>query len=117
MLSVGRRIVALTAFLVGALGYVAVSHGHALQPGYLELRLIDEDLYAVVWKTPANKSQPMAITAQLPESCDPRTPVEPIGDGAAYVAPWTARRPGGLSRQISRLLDIIQIQCGNHVFC
>lgn len=96
MLSVGRRIVVLTAFLVGALGYVAVSHGHALQPGYLELRLIDEDLYAVVWKTPATRGRPMAITAKLPESCDPRTPGQPIWDGAAYIARWTASCPGGL---------------------
>ncbi len=96
MLSVDRRIVALMALLFGVFGSVASSHGHALQPGYLELRLIDEDLYAVVWKKPANKSQPMAITAQLPESCDPRTPVEPIWDGAAYVARWTARCSGGI---------------------
>jgi len=96
MLSVGRRIVALTAFLAGVFGYVAVSHGHALQPGYLELRLIGEDLYAVVWKTPANKSRPMAIAARLPESCDPRTPAQPVWDGTAYVARWTARCAGGL---------------------
>ncbi len=92
----GRRIFALMAFLVGALGYVAVSHGHALQPGYLELRLIDKDLYAVVWKTPATRGRPMAITAKLPESCDPRTPGQPIWDGAAYIARWTASCPGGL---------------------
>ncbi len=47
MPSVGRRILALMAFLVGALGFCASSYGHALQPGYLELRLIDKDLYAV----------------------------------------------------------------------
>ena len=96
MLAVGRWIVALMAFLVGALGYVAVSHGHALQPGYLELRLIDEEIYAVVWKTPATRGRPMAITAKLPESCDPRTPGQPIWDGAAYIARWTASCPGGL---------------------
>ncbi len=96
MLSVGRRIVALMTFLVGALGYIAVSHGHAHQPGYLELRLIDKDLYAVVWKTPATRGRPMAITAKLPESCDPRTPGQPIWDGAAYIARWTASCPGGL---------------------
>ena len=96
MLFAGRRILALMAFLVGALGFVALSHGHALQPGYLELRLIDKELYAVVWKTPATGAQPMAITAQLPESCDPRTPVQPIWDGAAYVARWTASCAGGL---------------------
>jgi hydrogenase/urease accessory protein HupE len=96
MLSLGRRIVVLMTFLVGVFGSVASSHGHALQPGYLELRLIDEDLYAVVWKTPATRGRPMAITAKLPESCDPRTPVQPIWDGTAFVARWTARCAGGL---------------------
>ena len=81
MQSMGRRIVALMAFLVGALGFVELSHGHALQPGYLELRLIDKELYAVVWKTPAVGGRPMAITALLPENCDPRTPGQPSWDG------------------------------------
>jgi hydrogenase/urease accessory protein HupE len=96
MLSAGRRILALMAFLVGVFGSVTSSYGHALQPGYLELRLIGEELYAVVWKKPAIKSQPMAISAQLPENCDPRTPVQPIWDGAAYVARWTARCSGSI---------------------
>ncbi len=96
MLFARRRFLALMAFLVGALGFVALSHGHALQPGYLELRLIDHETYAVVWKTPAIGARPIAITARLPESCDPRTPVPPIWDGAAYVARWTASCAGGL---------------------
>ncbi len=96
MRSVGGPILGVMAFLVGALGFGASSHGHALQPGYLELRLIDKDLYAIVWKIPATGAQPMAIAAQLPESCGPRTPVQPIWDGAAYVARWTANCPGGL---------------------
>jgi hydrogenase/urease accessory protein HupE len=96
MRSVGGLILALTTVVAGALGFGASSYGHALQPGYLEVRLIDEDLYAVVWKTPATGAYPMAIAAQLPESCDPRTPEQPIWDGAAYVARWTARCPGGL---------------------
>ncbi len=96
MRSVGRPILALMVFLIGALGFGASSHGHALQPGYLELRLIDKDLYAVVWKTPASGGRPMAISAQLPETCDPRTPGQPIWNGAAYVARWTASCPGGL---------------------
>jgi hydrogenase/urease accessory protein HupE len=96
MRSVGRSILAVMAFLVGALGFGASSHGHALQPGYLELRLIDKDLYAVVWKTPATGGRPMAIAAQLPENCDPRTPGQPIWSGTAYVTRWTASCPGGL---------------------
>ena len=104
----GRPILALMAFLVGALGFVALSHGHALQPGYLELRLIDKELYAVVWKTPATSAQPMAITAQLPESCDPRTPGQPIWDGAAYVARWTASCPGGLEGGVIHVVGLDQ---------
>ncbi len=96
MPSKGRPILSLMIFLVGALGFGASSFGHALQPGYLELRLIDKDLYTVVWKTPANGGRPMAISAQLPERCNPRTPAQPIWNGAAYVARWTANCPGGL---------------------
>jgi hydrogenase/urease accessory protein HupE len=92
----GKSILALMIFLVGALGYSASSHGHALQPGYLELRLIDKDQYAAVWKTPAISGRPMAITAQLPVSCDPRMPGQSVWDGTAYVARWTTSCPGGL---------------------
>jgi hydrogenase/urease accessory protein HupE len=92
----GRSILALMTLLLGALGFGTSSYSHALQPGYLELRLINKDLYAVVWKTPVTGGRPMAIAAQLPERCDLRTPGQPIWDGAAYVARWTARCPGGL---------------------
>jgi hypothetical protein len=83
MLSLGRWVLALMVALVGAFGFGASSHGHALQPGYLELRLIDHETYAVVWKTPATGNRPMAIAAELPENCAPRTPGQPIWDGAA----------------------------------
>ena len=96
MRPVGRPTLAVMVFLVGAFGFGASSYGHALQPGYLELRLVNKDLYAVVWKKPATRGRPMAITAQLPERCDPRTPGQPIWDGATFVARWTASCPGGL---------------------
>jgi hydrogenase/urease accessory protein HupE len=96
MRSLGRWFFAMMVVLVGTLGTIASSHGHALQPGYLELRLIEPETYAVVWKTPAIGPRPMAITARLPEGCDPRTPVLPIWEGAAYVARWTASCTGGL---------------------
>ena len=101
--STGRRLLALLVFLVGTLGFAAASYGHALEPGYLELRLLDKELYAVVWKTPANKSQPMKISAVLPESCDARTPAESIWDGTAYVARWTTSCTGGLEGGVIRI--------------
>jgi hydrogenase/urease accessory protein HupE len=92
----GRPVVALIAVLAGVLGFGAASHGHALQPAYLELRPVDADLYAVVWKTPAVAGRPMAIAARLPENCAPRMPGQPVWDNAAYVARWTATCAGGL---------------------
>ena len=96
MRSVARIMLAVIVFLAGVFGLVNLSHGHALQPGYLELRLIDKDHYAVVWKTPVVRGRPMAITARLPERCNPRAPGQPIWDGSAYISRWNARCPGGL---------------------
>lgn len=89
-------VLAILAFLVSSLGSVTTSHGHALQPGYLELRLINKDVYAVVWKVPAVGARPMAIAAELPKNCNPRMPGQLIWDSSAYVARWTAKCPGGL---------------------
>ncbi len=94
--STGKRTLTLLTFMVGVLGFAPSSYGHALQPGYLELRLLDKELYAVVWKTPVDKSRPMNISAVLPESCEARTPAESVWDGSAYVARWTTRCTGGL---------------------
>ena len=103
MQSMGRRILASIVFLVGTFASVELSHGHALQPGYLELRLNGNEQYAVLWKTPASGGRPMAITAELPERCEPRHPVEPAWDGSAYVARWTTRCVGGLEGGIIRI--------------
>jgi hydrogenase/urease accessory protein HupE len=108
ILPASKRLVALMVFLVGALGFSAASYSHALQPGYLELRLIKKDLYAVTWKTPATGGRPMAIAAQLPANCDPRTPGQPIWDGAAYVARWTASCPAGLEGKVIHIAGLDQ---------
>ncbi|HUS96658.1 MAG TPA: HupE/UreJ family protein [Hyphomicrobiaceae bacterium] len=96
MLSARKGLVGLLVFLACVLGLCAPSHGHALQPGYLELRLIDKDLYAVVWKVPATGAKPMSIEAMLSANCDPQTPGHLTWNGTAYIARWTARCPGGL---------------------
>jgi len=93
---VGQPVLVLIIALVGVLGATTAAEGHALQPGYLEVRLVDNDLYAVVWNVPATGGRPMAISAQLPESCDPRTPGQSTWDGEAHVTRWTAKCPGGL---------------------
>jgi len=99
----GRPVLMLIIALVCVLGANTAAEGHALQPGYLELRLVDKDLYAVVWKVPATGGRPMAISAQLPENCDPRTPGQSTWDGEAHVTRWTAKCPGGLEGGIIRV--------------
>jgi len=108
MRSPDRFVLAVVVMLLSILGFGASSHGHALQPGYLELRLIDKDLYAVVWKTPESGGRPLAIAAQLPAHCDPRTPGQPIWDGTAYVARWTARCPGGLEGGVIHIEGLVE---------
>ncbi len=96
MLSARAQILTLAVFLITIAGFGTVSYGHALQPGYLELRLIDTDQYSILWKKPANRGKPMAISAVLPKNCDQATPPQSVWDGMAYLARWTARCAGGL---------------------
>jgi len=84
-------------------GMTASSSAHELQPGYLELRLIDKDEYSVIWKVPANRGRPMAIAARLPANCTPPMPEQPIWDGTAYVARWIVNCPGGLEGGIIQI--------------
>ena len=101
-------VLAILAFLVGGLGSVTASHSHALQPGYLELRLINKGVYAVVWKVPAVGARPMAIAAELPKTCNPRSPGQLVWDGTAYLARWTAKCPVGLEGGDIRIAGLDQ---------
>ncbi len=93
---VARQIPVLMACFVCAFTFTSLSHAHELQPGYLELRLIEQDLYAAMWKIPVASGRPMSIKAVLPKNCDQRTSEDLRWDGAAYVARWRTRCIGGL---------------------
>ncbi|MCZ6831925.1 MAG: HupE/UreJ family protein [Gammaproteobacteria bacterium] len=86
----------LTILVVGTIGNMNPAFGHALQPGYLELQLVEKELYEVIWKTPAVGERPMAITARLPENCETRFPAPAIFDGSAYISRWSTKCAGGL---------------------
>jgi len=91
-----RSVALCILFVLFGAGLSSIAHGHALEPGYLELRQIDESLYAVAWKKPAIEGAPMAITVRLPEQCDPRTEGQLTWDGTAFYSRWTATCTGGL---------------------
>jgi hydrogenase/urease accessory protein HupE len=96
MLPVRDRLLLLAVYLISLIGLATVSYGHALQPGYLDLSLVGTDNYSILWKKPADRGKPMSIFAVLPENCDKAKPPEPVWDGGAYLARWTAHCPGGL---------------------
>ena len=73
MIPVGRfQTITLALLLLAGVDLVPTAYGHALQPGFLELRQLDDDRYGVLWKKPAVAGSPMAIEANLPEHCSPR---------------------------------------------
>jgi hydrogenase/urease accessory protein HupE len=96
MLDKDRCIFLMIMVFAYTVGIASVSYSHALQPGYLEIRLIEGETYAVMWKTPAIGSRPMKISALLPENCDQRSSSQSIWDGTAYVARWTSNCTNGL---------------------
>ncbi len=74
----------------------ALAHGHALQPGYLELRAIGNDTWNVFWRKPDVQGQPMALDAVLPEHCTQRRGGQPAFDGQGWSTRWITTCPGGL---------------------
>ena len=91
----GGVIAALLGLFAGLIP-ASIAQAHALEPGYLEMRVAGPDQYAVLWKVPAVGSRPMPITARLPVACDQREPGELRWDGGAYLSRWTTTCPGGL---------------------
>ncbi|QDG77625.1 HupE/UreJ family protein [Labrenzia sp. PHM005] len=91
-----RFFFGLLILLSGSIGAPQV-HGHALQPGYLELQYVDGDQWRVLWRKPGVRGHPMAIGTDLPENCDRRSAPDPAFDGTAWVVQWVTVCPGGLA--------------------
>jgi hypothetical protein len=102
----GLVIALVAALLLPSTGALA----HALQPGFLELRALDDQTWRVLWKKPAVAGRPMPIDAVLPETCEPRRGPEPRFDGRAYVAQWLATCQQGLGGGIIRIEGLERTQ-------
>ena len=75
---------------------------HALDPGFLELRALGNDRYAVSFKVPQIGGRPMAIRAVLPENCVPRSQDDVFWIGQAFAVSWVVHCPGGLRGRATR---------------
>jgi len=72
--------------------------GHALDPGYLDLRALEGDKWQVFWRIPDVRGRPMAIAPRLPETCSaPAAPAPAQSDGRAWIASWIVTCAGGLA--------------------
>ena len=87
----------LLVLQLGAHLFSSDAYGHALEPGYLELREIDQTLFAVVWKKPAVAGVPMPIAARLPATCSTGASGQLTWDGNAYYSRWTAICADGIA--------------------
>ncbi|MGI9391205.1 MAG: HupE/UreJ family protein [Boseongicola sp.] len=70
---------------------------HALQPGYLELRVLDDDNWSVFFRKPDVSGSPMEIYARLGAPCTSPEDQDAVFDGAGWSARWISRCPGGLT--------------------
>ena len=70
---------------------------HALEPGYLEISMIDEQTFRVTWRKPDVKGKPMEINAILPDNCTPDRAEQVRFDGRAWAYSWIASCPGGIA--------------------
>ncbi len=78
------------------LGWLGTASGHALEPGYLDLRQMTPETWQVFWRKPDVNGAPMAIDATLPTTCTPDHGAAPNHDGSAWITAWIADCPDGL---------------------
>ncbi|MCU9849863.1 HupE/UreJ family protein [Defluviimonas sp. WL0024] len=90
------RLVALASVVLALVLWAVPALPHALDPGFLELRLVGAETWRAFWKVPSVNGKPMPIDAVLPENCSPRRVPQLKFDGRAFSGSWNVDCPGGL---------------------
>jgi hydrogenase/urease accessory protein HupE len=73
-----------------------VLFAHEVRPGYLELRQMDAETYAVLWKIPAVGEMRLRIHPRFPENCKTIGEVDSYRAADSYSERLTLACPGGL---------------------
>jgi hydrogenase/urease accessory protein HupE len=89
-----------------ALGVVSDTLAHEVRPGYLELREIDADTYALLWKRPAGGEVEIRIAPVIPERCRLETPDRQQLTPGAVVLRGTLTCEGGLAGKTLRVAGL-----------
>lgn len=86
-------LIAIAVFVLSA----GAGRAHELRPAFLELRQLDGEKYAVLFKVPARgPDKRLALYVRLPEDCEFLAPARTSFTGTAFVERSTIRRDGGL---------------------
>ncbi len=101
----------LRALFIGLGGMLLAlqAAAHELDPGYLDIRQVEREIYQVFWRKPDVKGVPMSIDARLPDNCAPNIGPNPVSDGTAWHAHWTAVCAQGLAGQ-SLTIEGLEVQ-------
>lgn len=91
-----RRVAALILLLIATLQPTAPS-AHALDPGFLEVTVLDGTQWRVNWRMPDVNGRPMPIAPLLPDTCERTDPPEPTFDGRAWITSFLVSCPEGLA--------------------
>ena len=72
---------------------------HEVRPGYLELRQIDANAYAVLWKVPAVGDMRLSIQPRFPKNCKTVGDVTSYRSTDSYTERLLMACPGGLNER------------------
>lgn len=88
-----RLLLTLLLVLLPGVG----AFGHALEPGFVDMRQLTPDAWQVFWRKPDVAGRPMDIELQLPPTCTPMTGPASRFDGSAWIAAWVSDCPEDLA--------------------
>ena len=89
--------------VVLALLCTSAAFAHELRPGYLELREIDSERYALLWKRPTGGEVEIRIAPVIPEGCKLATPDRQQLTPGAVLVRGTLTCAGGLAGKTLRI--------------
>lgn len=87
---------ALLALLIAIPGSVLPAYAHALDPGYLELRAVNDRTWSVFWRAPDVQGRPMPITPKVEGGCRFEQQPALAFDGRGWSARWLMQCDEGL---------------------
>lgn len=96
-----RRFVFAAACLLAMAGHAGAD---VFRPAYLELRELDEERYAVLWKVPAmGEDRRLSVYVRFPPGTEELSHPRATRSATAWTERWEVRHPQGLTGQSIRI--------------